>query len=123
CAGRSEGAGTPARCASADALFNALSFGPLPQQVVIDRRELDHRRMSRKLRAETLDRHVHLEKEPPLCVVADHALDPEERAQPHTASDGSHAMLTRRGIQNHVPCRELDALRPESVLDDELATV
>src|ERR1700704_2995177 len=51
---------------------------PLPQQVVIHRGELDHRRMFRMVTRKLDDGGVEVEQEAALRVAAHHALDPEE---------------------------------------------
>ena len=54
-------------------------LSPHPQQVVIAAGQRDERRMSGRLLVQAHQRHVHVEEQRALRVVADHALDPEER--------------------------------------------
>src|SRR3954470_1505323 len=61
----------PMTCAASD-------LRPLPQQVVIDRGQLDHRRMVRVVARQLDDGGVEVEQKAALRVAAHHALNPEE---------------------------------------------
>ena len=58
--------------------YRVLQLGPLPEQIVINGRELDDRRVLGVIAREFDDGHVHVEQKRSLALVADHALRPEK---------------------------------------------
>ena len=64
---------------------------------------------------DSLDRHVHVEQDRALAVVAYHRLDPEERGNARAARDGADIMKARRRIKDtrtHFKRRQDDRRRP-----------
>src|SRR5215204_6991453 len=57
----------------------SLDVSPAPKQIVIDGRQLDGRWMIRQIERQSLYRRIQIEQQRPFAVVAQHALDPEER--------------------------------------------
>jgi len=72
---------------------------------------------------EFLDAEVEVEEDGAAGVVADHALDPEERAEAGAAGDGPDVVEAGGGVEDHVAGGELDALDAVGVLHAELAAV
>src|SRR5690606_7890656 len=123
---RSPRAGTSSSMRSVptqDAPKGASNLSPLPQEIVIDARELHDGRMIGHLACEALNRDVHVEQQCATRVVADHALQPEERAYSDAARHRIDPVQARRRIQDHVTGRQLDALRAVGVFDHELSAV
>ena len=65
---------------------------------MVDRRQLHGRRMIRHLQGEPLERRVEIEQQRPLAIIADHALDPEER-RPREPGDRLDVMQAGRRIE------------------------
>src|SRR5579875_1233192 len=72
---------------------------------------------------EALNGGIEIEKHGPFAVVADHALNPEERADTGAAGHRTHMMEAGGGIKNHVPGGQLHLMGAIGVFYDQLAAV
>jgi len=90
---------------------------------VVDAGELDDGRVIGLFGGEALDGDVHLEEHRAVAVIADHGLQPEERAETRAAGDGRDAVQAGRRIEDHVTGGEFDGFGAVGVLDDEFAAV
>src|SRR6185295_11435945 len=79
---------------------------PAAEQVVVDARELDGGRVVRPLAAHLLDGRIEIEQQGPFRVVAHHALDPEERADPRPTRHRADVMEAGRRIEHEMAGRQ-----------------
>jgi hypothetical protein len=93
---------------------------PAAEKIVIAARQRDHRAVLRNGLGHLVDGHVEVEEHGALAVVADHALDPEERREPHPARHRVDPVQAHARIEDRITRRQLDRVGAERVLDDEL---
>ena len=96
---------------------------PAAQQVVVHGCELHGGFTLRNLACDALDGRVQIEQQRTLTVVANHALNPEERGDACASRDGPDVVQAGRRIQHEMSCRQLDAVNPVGVLDHQLPAV
>src|SRR4029450_1188092 len=77
-------------------LTSASHLRPLAEQVVVNASQLHDRRMRRDVARELLNGYVEIEQQRPAAVIANHALNPEERRDARTSGDGGHAVKAGR---------------------------
>ncbi len=75
------------------------------------------------VRVQPLYRSIEIEEQRALPIIADHALDPEERRRPCTSTHWRDVMKARRGVQNQVTGGQLYRMRAVCVLHDEFSSV
>src|SRR5689334_12038485 len=80
---------------SAQAL-HASNLGPLAKEIVLYAGELDGAWMVGHVAVQPLNCHIEIEEQGPLCIVADHALNPEKRCGASAARDRPHVMQAGR---------------------------
>ena len=68
-----------------------------------DRLRLQVTAIDAALARQVLARLIHIEQMRALAIVADHALYPEERADPRATSDGPHLVQTLCRVEHHMP--------------------
>jgi hypothetical protein len=66
---------------------------------------------------------VEIEDQAPRMPVADHALQPEERSDPHAPRHGGNRVQAGSRIEHQVPCRQFHLVRAVVVFDDQFAAV
>src|SRR5690606_1505458 len=80
------------RCGRNNSVADRLGRGPHAKEVVIDGGERHERGVAGSRVAQGDNRHVEVEEEGALGVVAHHALDPEEACEARAAGHRGHAM-------------------------------
>jgi hypothetical protein len=73
------------------------------------------------VRANRLNRAVEVEEERSLGIVANEALDPEERREARSSRHRPDVVKARRGIEHHVSRGELHLVHAEVILDHQLS--
>ena len=113
---RSEG---PPHCAFV--LVSALQFRPLPQQVVIHPGQADCRRLDGCVphRRQALNGLIQLMQQGAPDVLADHALNPEEAADPVAAGHRLNPVQAVGRVKHQMPGRQLDRVLAVAVFNDQ----
>ena len=100
-----------------------LCTGPHPQQIVIAPSQSYRCLCIPVTLAQTENRHIHIEQEPPPFCFTHPTLDPEKRRHPCAPRNGDDVVHAGSRIQNRVARREFDRLCPKGIFDDQFATV
>ena len=76
---------------------------PAAQQVVIDPGLRHQGIVMTELLAQALNGHIQIKQQRALCIIANHALYPEEGTDARPSSHGCHTMQAGSRVQNHGP--------------------
>src|SRR5262245_56484260 len=75
------------------------------------------------MRMQPLDRHIEIKKQGSFSIIADEALNPEERRKPYSGNNGTHMVQTVCGIENHVSGRQFDLMNTEGIFHDQFTAL